>query len=38
MFTSPLFVGGEILLGLSLTVFIGAFIATLSERARAGRR
>jgi hypothetical protein len=38
MLTSPLFVGGEILLGLSLTVFIGAFIATLSARTRDGRR
>ena len=37
-FVSPLFIGGEILLGLSLTVFVSAWIATLSQRMRTGRR
>jgi hypothetical protein len=32
---SPLFAAGEILLGLSLTAFVAAFIATVSYRARA---
>jgi hypothetical protein len=32
---SPLFAAGEILLGLSLTVFVAAFIATVSDKARA---
>jgi hypothetical protein len=32
---SPLFAAGEILLGISLTVFVAAFIATVSYRARA---
>jgi hypothetical protein len=38
LFTSPLFVGGEIVLGLSLTVFVGALIATIGDSARSGRR
>ena len=38
MLISPLFVGGEILLGFSLTVFVGALIATLGDRTRTGRR
>jgi hypothetical protein len=38
MFTSTLWVSGEILLGLSLTLFIGGMIATLGDRARMGRR
>jgi hypothetical protein len=38
MFTSPLMVGGEILLGICLTVFVGALIATCSNRMRANRR
>jgi hypothetical protein len=37
-FVSPLFIGGEILLGLSLTVFVGAWIANLGDRAHPGRR
>jgi hypothetical protein len=32
MFNSPLIVGGEILLGVSLTVFVGALIAACSNR------
>jgi hypothetical protein len=32
---SPLFAVGEILLGLSIKVFVAAFIATVSEKARA---
>jgi hypothetical protein len=35
---SPLFAAGEIVLGLSLTVFVGAFIATVGDRARWPRR
>jgi hypothetical protein len=35
---SPLFIAGELLLGLSLTVFVGAFIATVGERYRSHRR
>jgi hypothetical protein len=31
-------VGGEILLGISLTIFVGALIATLSNRGRTIRR
>jgi hypothetical protein len=38
MFTSTLWVGGEILLGLSLTLFVGGMIATLGDRARMGRQ
>jgi hypothetical protein len=38
MFTSPLMVGGEILLGISLTVFVGALIAACSNRMRTNRR
>ena len=38
MFTSTLWVSGEILLGLSLTLFVGGMIATLGDRARMGRR
>lgn len=34
---SPLFAAGEVLLGLSLTVFVGALIATVSENARSRR-
>jgi hypothetical protein len=34
MFDSPLIVGGEILLGISLTVFVGALIAACSNRMR----
>jgi hypothetical protein len=34
MFTSPLMAGGEILLGISLTVFVGALIAACSNRMR----
>jgi hypothetical protein len=35
---SPLMVGGEILLGLSLTIFVGTLIATFGDRKRMGRR
>jgi hypothetical protein len=35
---TPLFIAGELLLGLSLTVFVGAFIATVGERYRSHRR
>jgi hypothetical protein len=35
---SPLFAAGEIVLALSLTVFVGAFIATLGDRAKWPRR
>ncbi len=38
LFTSPLLVGGEIVLFFSLTVFVGALIATFGDRARNGRR
>jgi len=38
MFTSTLWVSGEILLGLSLTLFVGGMIATLGDRAWMGRR
>jgi hypothetical protein len=34
---SSLFIAGEYLLGLSLTVFIGAFIAIVGERFRSHR-
>jgi hypothetical protein len=34
---TPLFAAGEILLGLSLTVFVAAFIATVGDKARARR-
>jgi hypothetical protein len=35
---SPLFAAGEVLLGLSLTMFVGALITTVTENARARRR
>jgi hypothetical protein len=35
---SPLFVVGEILLGFSLTVFVGALIATAGDRMRTSAR
>lgn len=38
LFPTPLFAAGEILLGLSLTIFVGSLIATLGERVRAYRR
>ena len=38
LFPTPLFAAGEILLGLSLTVFVGSLIATLGERVRTPRR
>ena len=38
MFTSTLWVSGEILLGLLLTLFVGGMIATLGDRTRMGRR
>ena len=34
---SPLFAAGELLLGLSLTVFVGALIASVTENARSRR-
>jgi len=34
MFPSVLFTAGEIVLGLSLTVFVGALIATVGDRVR----
>jgi hypothetical protein len=34
---SPLFAAGEVLLGLSLTVFVGALIVTIAENARSRR-
>jgi hypothetical protein len=37
-FASPLFVVGEILLGLSLTAFVGALIATIGNNVRWRRR
>ncbi len=33
-FVSPLFAAGEILLGVSLTIFVGAFIASVGDRYR----
>jgi hypothetical protein len=38
MFPSALFTAGEVVLGLSLTVFVGALIASVSDRVRLGRR
>jgi hypothetical protein len=38
MFNSLLMVGGEILLGISLTVFVGALIAASINRIRLNRR
>jgi hypothetical protein len=38
MFTSPLMVGGEILLGFCLTIFVGALIAACGNRMRTNRR
>jgi hypothetical protein len=35
LLVSPLFAAGEILLGLSLTVFVVAFIATAGNKVRA---
>jgi hypothetical protein len=37
-FVAPLFIAGEILLGLSLTTFVGASMATISNNARWPRR
>jgi len=37
-FVSPLFVAGEIVLGLSLTVFVGALIATFGDNVRSRQR
>jgi DDE domain len=34
---SPLFIAGELLLGFSLTVFVGAFLATVGDRYRSRR-
>jgi hypothetical protein len=36
MLVSPLWVGGEIFLGLSLTMFVGALIAVFGDRIRSG--
>jgi hypothetical protein len=36
MFTSPLFLGGEIILGISLTIFVVALIAAFGDQT--GRR
>jgi hypothetical protein len=38
MFDSPLMVGGEILLGICLTVFVGALIAACGNRMRTNRQ
>ena len=38
MFPSALFTAGEIILGVSLTVFVGALIASMGDRVRFGRR
>jgi hypothetical protein len=38
MFESPLMVGVEVLLGVSLTVFVGALIAACGNRLRTNRR
>jgi len=38
LFPTPLFVAGEIFLGLSLTIFAGSLIATLGDRVRTRRR
>jgi hypothetical protein len=37
MLTSPLWIGGEIFLGFSLTIFVGALIAAFGNQIRAGR-
>ena len=37
-FISPLLIGGEVLLGFSLTIFVGALIATFGDRMRTRRR
>jgi hypothetical protein len=37
-YTSPLLAGGEILLGFSVLVFVGALIASLGHQLRTGRR
>jgi hypothetical protein len=38
MFNSPLMVAGEVLLGISLTVFVGALIAACGNSMRTNRR
>jgi hypothetical protein len=38
MFNSPLMVAGEVLLGISLTVFVGTLIAACGNRMRTNRR
>ena len=38
MFVSPLLMCGAILLGVSLIVFVGAWIANLGDRERVSRR
>jgi len=38
LFATPLFVAGEIALGLSLTIFVGALIASVGDRINSGRR
>jgi hypothetical protein len=38
MFESPLMVGVKVLLGVSLTVFVGALIAACGNRLRTNRR
>jgi hypothetical protein len=35
---APLFIGGEIFLGLSQIAFIGAWVANIGDLARLGRR
>jgi hypothetical protein len=37
MLTSPLWIGGEIFLGFSLTIFVGAVIAVFGNQIRTGR-
>jgi hypothetical protein len=37
MLTSPLWVGGEIFLGFSLTIFVGTLIAVFGDQIQAGR-
>ncbi len=38
LFPTPLFAAGEIILGLSLTVFVGALIASVGDRMKSHRR
>jgi hypothetical protein len=38
MFVAPLMVGGEILLGISLTIFAGALITACGDRMQNNRR